>query len=142
MNTKETGKKAIVPCASAVLGGAIVVAALKFSLSVMAKVNSEVDHGQHDEQVYDDIFKRQESIRSQFDSLFNDNFIGQHDPFEEMKKIRKQMQKRMKIFDNKSGSRAIRLTLGFLTSTAEALSMIYLREKTTASSIIILRLET
>ena len=61
MNIKEIGKKAIVPCASAVLGGAVVVAAIKFSPSAMAKVNGEADRGQHDEQVYDDIFKKQES---------------------------------------------------------------------------------
>lgn len=48
--------------------------------------------------IYDDILKKQEGIQHKFDSLFDDNFFNQNDPFEEMKRMRKQMEKRMEEF--------------------------------------------
>lgn len=74
MKIKEIGKKAIVPLTSAVVGGAVVIAVLKLSPSAMAKVRGELSREPHDQQVFGDIFERQESIRRQFDSLLNDDF--------------------------------------------------------------------
>lgn len=105
MNIKEIGKKAVVPAISALVGGLVVFAALKFYTPAVAQVNAEVNNDQNTEQVYDDIFKKQESIYRQFDSLFNDDFISRNDPFEEMKKMRDQMQKRMEFFDSNSSSK-------------------------------------
>lgn len=106
MNIKEIGKKAIVPGTSALLGAVAVVAFLKLSPAVQAKVSGSAKPDQQEEQVYDDIFKKHESIQRQFDSLFNDDFFGQNDPFEEMKKMRKQMQKRMDIFDSRNSAKS------------------------------------
>jgi len=104
MSIREIGKKTMIPVSSAVAGGLVVIAALHWSPSFRSKVNSDMDHGQRNEQIYDDIFKKQQAIRQQFDSLFNDDFITQNDPFEEMKKMRTQMQKRMGGFDRQKNS--------------------------------------
>lgn len=98
---KQFGKKALVPVVSAVVGGMIVIAAVKFSPAIRSKVNGDQDQGQYKERIYADIFKKQDSIRRHFDSLFDDDFIAQNDPFEEMKNMRKQMEKRMESFDGR-----------------------------------------
>lgn len=76
MSIKEIAKKSIVPISSSVVGGLIVIAGLKLSPSVRSKTEGDVNHKQHNELIYDDIFQKQEGIRLQFDDLFNDNFGG------------------------------------------------------------------
>ena len=49
--------------------------------------------------IVDDILNKQNVIRQHFDSIFNDDFFGGSDPFEDMKKMREQMRKRMDVFD-------------------------------------------
>jgi len=77
---------------SAVIGGVIVFGAFKYSPSLRLKVNEEKPSR---DAVFDDILKRQEGIQHKFDSLFDEDFFNQNDPFEEMKKMRQRMEKRM-----------------------------------------------
>jgi len=101
---KDFLKKSLVPFASAIVGGLIVIAVLILSPSLMSRLGAKASHGQPDQQFYDDIFKKQEGIRNQFDSLFDDGFVAQNDPFEELKKMRKQMEKRMELFETNKHS--------------------------------------
>ena len=104
MSIKEIAKKSIVPVSSAVVGGLIVVAGLKLSPSIGSKIDGEVNHRENNQQIYDDIFKKQEGIRRQFDDIFNDGFIANNDPFEQMRKMREQMEKHMEGFGGKNHS--------------------------------------
>lgn len=94
-------KTSLISLASAVVGGAIVFGALKFSPLSRSKIETEKPSR---DAVYDDILKRQEGIQHRFDSLFDDNFFNQNDPFEEMKRMRRQMEKRMEEFGPKRRS--------------------------------------
>lgn len=98
---KQILKNTLVPIGSAVVGGVIAIAAVKASPTLQAKIDGSEARRQHQELAYDDIFKKQEDIRNQFDSFFNDDFFGQSDPFEEMKRMRKQMEKHMQSFGTK-----------------------------------------
>jgi HSP20 family molecular chaperone IbpA len=103
---KQILKKTIIPVASAFVGVAIALAAVKFSPTLREKISDPEPRKQKQEFAYDDIFKKQEDIRNQFDSFFNDDFFGQSDPFEEMKRMREQMEKHMHDFGDKdSGAR-------------------------------------
>jgi HSP20 family molecular chaperone IbpA len=104
MEIKELGKKVAIPLTSAIVGGAVVIAAMKFSPAMKSNLHGDKEHGQSNEQIYEDIFKKQEGIRQQFDSLFDEGFIAQNDPFEEMRKMRQQMEKQMKHFGGKNRS--------------------------------------
>ena len=95
---KPNLKNIAVPIASAVLGGVAVIAALKLNPSLLSKLDSDKDPTQNHQLIYDDIIKKQDGIRHQFDSLFDDDFFGRNDPFEEMKKMREEMEKRMERF--------------------------------------------
>lgn len=95
---KPVLKTSLISLGSAIVGGAVVFGALKYSpISHSKKI--ETGWAGRDA-VYDDILKRQEGIRHKFDSLFDDNFFNQNDPFEEMKRMRKQMEERMEEFGN------------------------------------------
>ncbi len=92
-------KTSLISLGSAIVGGAAVFGALGYSPFIHSKIESERPNR---EAVYDDILKRQQGIQHKFDSLFDDNFFNQNDPFEEMKQMRKQMEKRMEGFgDNR-----------------------------------------
>lgn len=92
-------KTSLISLGSAIVGGAAVFGALRYSPFFHSKIESERPNR---EAVYDDILKRQQGIQHKFDSLFDDNFFNQNDPFEEMKQMRKQMEKRMEGFgDNR-----------------------------------------
>lgn len=88
-------KTSLISAASAIVGGAVVFGALKYSPSLRTKADAEKPSR---DIVYDDILKRQEGIQHKFDGLFDGNFFNQNDPFDEMKKMRKQMEKRMEDF--------------------------------------------
>lgn len=97
-------KSVIVPTVSAVAGGIVVVAALKISPTLRSKIGeSDAKPSVNRDMIFDDILTKQKDIHQQFDSIFNDDFFGSSDPFEDMKKMREQMRKRMKIFE-KPGS--------------------------------------
>jgi HSP20 family molecular chaperone IbpA len=103
---KQILKKTMIPVTSAFVGVAIALAAVKFSPTLQAKISGPELRKQKQEFAYEDIFKKQEDIRNQFDSFFNDDFFGQSDPFEEMRRMRKQMEKHMHGFGGKdSGAR-------------------------------------
>jgi HSP20 family molecular chaperone IbpA len=89
---KPVLKTAMISVCSAFIGGAIVLAALKYNSNTDSKTETKWSSR---DAVFDDILKTQEDIQHKFDSLFDDNFFNQNDPFEEMKRIRKQMEKRM-----------------------------------------------
>ncbi|HWU43924.1 MAG TPA: hypothetical protein VN132_10820, partial [Bdellovibrio sp.] len=89
---KPLFKTSLISVTSAIIGGAVVFGAFKFTPSLRLRVNGEKPSR---EAVFDDIVKRQEGIQHKFDSLFDDDFLNQNDPFEEMKKMRQQMEKRM-----------------------------------------------
>ncbi|MBX7231483.1 MAG: Hsp20 family protein [Bdellovibrionales bacterium] len=90
-----------IPAISAVVGGAIVVLAMKMSPTLRAKIETpEVTHPESRDMVFDDIIKKQKGIQQHFDNIFNDDFFGGSDPFDDMKKMREQMRKRMDMLDN------------------------------------------
>jgi HSP20 family molecular chaperone IbpA len=95
-------KKLAVPVVSAIigaiLGGVIVLLGLQFAPSLSKKQPSSRAFPSD----IDDILKKQTDIQSEFNSIFNDNFFGQRDPFAEMKKMRKQMEKRMQEFNGEN----------------------------------------
>ncbi|MFN3455365.1 MAG: Hsp20 family protein [Pseudobdellovibrio sp.] len=92
---KPVLKTSLISLGSAIIGGAIVLAALKYNPTTEPKTESKWSDR---DAVFDDILKKQEGIQHNFDSLFDDNFFNQNDPFEEMKRMRKQMEKRMGDF--------------------------------------------
>lgn len=92
---KPVLKTSLISLGSAFIGGAIVLAALKYNPTTEPKTETKWSSR---DAVYDDILKKQEGIQHKFDSLFDDNFFNQNDPFEEMKRMRKQMEKRMEDF--------------------------------------------
>lgn len=97
-------KSVIVPTVSAVAGGIVVVAALKMSPALRSKIGeSDAKPSVSRDMIFDDILTKQKDIHQQFDSIFNDDFFGSSDPFEDMKKMREQMRKRMEVFE-KPGS--------------------------------------
>lgn len=97
-------KSVIVPTVSAVAGGVAVVAALKMSPTLRSKIGeSEAKPSVSRDMIFDDILTKQKDIHHQFDSIFNDDFFGSSDPFEDMKKMREQMRKRMEMVE-KPGS--------------------------------------
>lgn len=85
-------KQILVPSVSAAVGGVVVFGALKFWPS---KAEDKHYNKMNSAAVYDDILKNNDVIRNQFDSLFNDDFFRQNDPFEQMRKMREDMDKRM-----------------------------------------------
>lgn len=88
---------------SAVVGGAIVVGALKMSPTLRAKVENQGDtHPESRDMIFDDIINKQNGIQQHFDNIFNDDFFGGSDPFDDMKKMREQMRKRMDALDKTS----------------------------------------
>ena len=95
LNMNPILKTSLISFGSAVVGGAIVFATLKYTPLLRSKV--EPGRSSRDA-VYDDIIKRQEGIKHNFDTLFDDNFFHQNDPFEEMKRMRERMEKRMEEF--------------------------------------------
>lgn len=92
---KPVLKTSLISLGSALIGGVIVFATLKYNPTTRIKVETV---GSNRDAVYDDILKKQEGIQHKFDSLFDDNFFNQNDPFEEMERMRKQMEKRMEEF--------------------------------------------
>ncbi len=100
---RELIKKLAVPLISAVLGGAIVLVGLKLMPNLSQKMVSSNEQKQapaHTSSTpnIDDILKKQTDIQNQFNNMFNDDFFGQRDPFAQMKKMRKEMEKRMEEF--------------------------------------------
>ncbi len=85
-------KTSLISIASAILGGVLVFLAIKYIPQVQRAAVRDRDA------VYDNILERQRGIDQNFDDLFNDDFFSQNDPFEEMRKMREQMQKRMQTF--------------------------------------------
>lgn len=94
-------KNIFIPFLSALIGGVVVFTAIKMSDSpAFAKTEySEAKKAENQETVFDEILNKQMDIRQDFDNIFNDDFFASADPFEDMKKWRGQMQKRMEAFD-------------------------------------------
>jgi HSP20 family molecular chaperone IbpA len=88
-------KQVLVPTVSAIAGGLVVLGTLKLSPNLQSKIDAGNPAKQSHESIYDDIFRKQDGIRNQFDSIFNDDIFGQDDPFNQMRKMREQMEKRM-----------------------------------------------
>lgn len=98
-------KKILVPVISAVVGGAVVIAAFKMSPTLRSKIDASASRPPlTSDSLFDEILKKQQSIRQNFDSLFDDEFFGSSDPFADMKKMREQMDKRMETFGIKPHS--------------------------------------
>lgn len=91
-------KQVLVPAVSAVAGGLVVLVAIKLSPDLRSKIDSGHPAKLNHEAIYDDIFKKQDEIKNQFDSIFNDDFFSQDDPFDQMRKMREQMEKRRDEF--------------------------------------------
>lgn len=72
-----------IPAVAAVIGGAIVVAALKMSPTLRAKIDApEANPPETSDLVFDDILSKQQEIRQHFDNIFNDDFFSGSDPFD------------------------------------------------------------
>ena len=100
-------KQVLGQAASAIAGGLVVLAAMKLSPGVQSKVDGGDHAKQTREAIYDDIFKKQDGIRNQFDNIFNDDiFNNQGDPFDQMRKMREQMEKRMQGLNEGHGKSA------------------------------------
>ena len=99
-------KKMVVPTASAVVGGLAVLAALKMNPALLVKLNGNSIKAQKNDAIYEDILKNQNGIQNNFDDLFDEDFLEQGDPFNHMRKMREQMEKRMENFAGKSQSRS------------------------------------
>lgn len=95
-------KNILVATGSAVIGGVIAISAVKFSPTLQSKISGAESRRQQQEFAYDDIYRKQEDIQPQFDSFFNDDFFSQNDPFEEMKRMRKQIERHMQNFVDKN----------------------------------------
>jgi HSP20 family molecular chaperone IbpA len=95
-------KNSIISLISAFAGGALVFGATKYDPSFQGKAESKEKPSR--ETIYDDILNRQKAIQQEFDDFFDDQFFNQQDPFEEMKKMRSQMEERMR--DSGPGNRA------------------------------------
>lgn len=106
MKALETLKKAVIPLTSAILGGAIVLIGLRLSPNLSQKITASNSSQKQDVAIsakgIDDIIKKQRDIQKNFDSIFDEDFFGQRDPFEQMKKMRKQMEKRMEEFNTQN----------------------------------------
>ncbi len=92
---KPIFKQVLVPAMSAIAGGLVVLGAIKFSPRFQSKVDGVNQAKQTHDAIYDDIFKKQDGIRNQFDNIFNDDVFNQGDPFDQMRKMRDQMEKRI-----------------------------------------------
>lgn len=93
-------KSITIPTVSAIVGGAAVVLAMKMSPTLRAKIETPEDKNPESRDlVFDDIIKKQKVIQQHFDNIFNDDFLGGSDPFDDMKKMRDQMRKRMDLFE-------------------------------------------
>lgn len=88
-------KKILMPTASAVVGGLIVFGSLKLSPSLRARMNSEHSTQQSRATIFNDILNKQNVIQDQFENMFDYDFFNQGDPFNEMKKLREQMEKQI-----------------------------------------------
>lgn len=99
---KQILRNTLIAVGSAVVGGVIVISAIMASPTLQKKIGGLEPRKHQNELAYEDIFKKQEDIRQQFDSFFNNDFFGQGDPFEEMKRMRKQMQNHMQNFGGKT----------------------------------------
>lgn len=101
-------KNIAVPTVSAVIGGVIVFTAIKFIPALNGKIaNTKSSSGimQGNDQIFDHIIEESNIIQNHFNSLFNDDFFVQNDPFSEMKKMRDQMNKRLNQIEGKSTSK-------------------------------------
>ncbi len=76
-------KQVLIPTASAIAGGLIVLGGLKLSAGPSPKVADEYSAKQN-----------LEVMRHGFDYLFNDDFLSQGDPFDQMRKMREQIERR------------------------------------------------
>lgn len=94
---KQYIKLSMTSIGSAAFGAAIVVGTLKYIPSFRAKFQNSNSVTVSRDSI-DDILGKQKSIQQDFDSLFKDDFFGKQDPFEEMRKMREQMERRMKGF--------------------------------------------
>jgi HSP20 family molecular chaperone IbpA len=88
-------KKAVIPFLSAIAGGLLVIVALLTRPTLREKLIGADVARQPPQVVFDDVFKKQNDIHNQLDNLLDDDFFSQKDPFEELRKMRRQMEKRM-----------------------------------------------
>lgn len=88
-------KQILIPATSAIVGGLIVLGAIKLNPSLRSNTDERHRTKQSVETIYDDISKKHDGIRNQFDSIFNDDIFRQSDPFDQMRKMREEMEKRM-----------------------------------------------
>jgi len=87
---------------SAVIGGLVVFFVLKMKPELLTKFGGRKQ--QTYQSLFDDILKNQDAIHRQFDSLFDDDFFDRNDPFEEMRRIREEMNKRMEEFGTQNST--------------------------------------
>ena len=105
----SAGKTIALSFGSAILGGSLVLAILKWEpelLNIKAnnsvKTNNSVEitekNSNKREDLFDSFTQQQKKMRKQLDSFFDEDFLGQNDPFESMRKFRKELEEETKEF--------------------------------------------
>lgn len=88
-------KHILIPATSAIAGGLIVLGAIKLNPSLSSNPDERHRIKQNVETVYDNIFKKHDGIRNDFDRIFSDDLFLQSDPFDKMRKMREEMERRI-----------------------------------------------
>lgn len=99
-------KKMAVPAASAIVGGLVVLAALKMNPALLLKLDAKAHKAQKTDAIFKDILKDQKGIQKNFDDLFDEDSFEQEGPFKYMKEMREQMKRRMGGIAGDSKSRS------------------------------------
>lgn len=79
---------------SAVAGGLVVFAAVKAKPGIIGQELHSAP-STTESRAFEDILKDQEKIFERFDSIFDDDFVRQEDPFAEMKRMRERMHRQL-----------------------------------------------
>ncbi|MDG0815811.1 Hsp20/alpha crystallin family protein [Bdellovibrio svalbardensis] len=99
-------RKLMIPAASAVVGGVAVLAVLKMNPALRLKLEGDSHKAPKIESPTEDIFDHKNRFRNNFDGFFDDDIFDQEDPFRQMKRMREQMEKRMRKFAGEDQTRS------------------------------------
>jgi HSP20 family molecular chaperone IbpA len=89
---KSIYKTSVIAIASAIFGAVLTYGAVKYTSTHNAPIPAA---SLNQNKVFDDIIKSQQEIDKNFDALFDKQFFKREDPFNEMKKMRDDIGKRI-----------------------------------------------
>jgi HSP20 family molecular chaperone IbpA len=79
---KPVFKNILISSSSALIGGLVVLGALKLNANFYSNIDKRNLEKQNHEALFNDIFKKQKEISSHFGPLFKDDFFTKRDPFD------------------------------------------------------------